>query len=201
MNETNGPNMAQAATAAPPRCRPFRLVDVMVFIAAVAPVCLYLRVGLLTMIRNTFDFMQRNGMWSTLTTRPELVLVPLWGLFIVTLICLSLAYLIVRLLPPRPRLRVMVGQPGVVALGATFLAALATTLRSSWFTLVLTLLAIPIAWSVLAARGRWRSESGWIDAFGKAVGVGWCLASWIILLVLSWFFGNPPNPVLKRPWF
>ena len=78
--------------------------------------------------------------------------------------------------------------------------SLAGALRWSWFTLMLRLLAVPIAWSVLAARGRWRTGSGWIDAFGKAIGVGWCLVPWVILARFLWFTGGL-GLMLKLRWF
>jgi hypothetical protein len=40
--------------------------------------------------------------------------------------------------------------------------------------------ALAAAWTVLALSGRWRSESGWIDRAGRAIGV-----YWIVLAVLD----------------
>ena len=41
-------------------------------------------------------------------------------------------------------------------------------------TIALTL-PVPATWTALAWTGRWQPEPGWIDRFGRALGVRWCL--------------------------
>jgi hypothetical protein len=174
MTAVDAPDVAQTARPAPPRCRPFRLADAMVLTAAAAVVCLYLEAVIVPLMGHIPGMVHRLGLWRAITADPQAFVMLPFGVVVVTLICLTPAYIIIRLLPPRPPLREVAGQPGVVAVGVVLLDSI-VGLRESWFTMAFTLLAVPVAWSVVVARGRWRTESGWIDAFGKAVGFGWLM--------------------------
>jgi hypothetical protein len=116
---------------------------------------------------------------------------------------------VIRILPPRPRLRRLAAQPGFIAC-AMFLAAALFAYAILAFTIVTrgrlrvplgtsltpalinyhgiaTLLsvqqggwAVAVAWLMLALAGRWAAEPSWIDRLGRALGVFW-LAAAIIL--------------------
>jgi hypothetical protein len=66
--------------------------------------------------------------------------------------------------------------------------------------MVIGLLAIPVAWSIVVVRGRWRTETGWIDAFGKAIGVCWLVFPWVGLALFVMLLGGG-GYLMKRPWF
>ena len=199
MSAVDDPNAVEIATAAPPRCRPFRLADAMVLIAALAPVFLYLKAVIVPLAGHVPELVRRSGLRRAFSADPQAFIMLPFGVVVVTLLCLTPAYIIIRLLPPRPPLREVAGQPGVVAVGVILLGNI-VSLRSSWFTMVIGLLAIPVAWSIVVVRGRWRTETGWIDAFGKAIGVCWLVFPWVGLALFVMLLGGG-GYLMKRPWF
>ncbi|MEW4568218.1 hypothetical protein AB1L88_10150 [Tautonia sp. JC769] len=108
------------------------------------------------------------------------------------LACGSIAVLIVRLRPPRPRRARLISQPGTVAAAVTaayllVVAAgfvLAVVIRAkykpTWSDYAGQAVppyeiaqAIGAVWLVLAFAGRWRPERCWIDRLGIAIGLAW----------------------------
>jgi hypothetical protein len=110
---------------------------------------------------------------------------------------LSVAVIAIRLIPPRPRRRRLMRQPGtaaafavVVALvgiglfhGLTRLADIRNRLllawSSSWVVTcapVFVGLSIVSAWSTLLGARQWRPEPSWIDRLGRFVAATWILA-------------------------
>jgi hypothetical protein len=107
---------------------------------------------------------------------------------------------------PRRRLRRLFRHPGVVAAGAVTLTVildlshagieilggfLEDPSESPWRRTYLLIsndhacLAIFIAWALLAASGRWRSENGLIERVGTALGLFWLFAGFFGYLVRS----------------
>lgn len=105
------------------------------------------------------------------------------------LVCLSPALLWLRLRKPRPDWRALMRQPGTVAcLGGVLTLVLVMSLFVLVGSLVVLSFAIvPVAWSVLAASHRWRSEPSWVDRSGRMVGVGWTASALYAFLYV--FFG------------
>ena len=102
---------------------------------------------------------------------------------------LAPALVVARLRRPRPPLRLMACQPGFVACSLIFLTLLIgmelTILRIGLIPPPV-LMATPgasvvTAWSILAARRRWRCEPSWVDRGGRIVGMAWiALLPWMI---------------------
>jgi hypothetical protein len=97
-----------------------------------------------------------------------------------------------RLRRPRPPLRDLLRQPGVVA-------GLAMVFGLFWGTGALLVLfpekvdamtaaptavgvAVAVAWGVLALSGRWRAEAGWVDRMGRLL--GWAAIGTALLGIL-----------------
>jgi hypothetical protein len=96
----------------------------------------------------------------------------------------TLAFLIMRLRRPRPPLRRLIKQPGVVAcevlLLGMFLGICLAPLIEDYPLLSLIVVisgasAIPIAWTILVLRGHWETEPSWIDRLGRGLGVCWAV--------------------------
>jgi hypothetical protein len=113
------------------------------------------------------------------------------------LAALTAAVLVVRLRQPRPSLRRIGRQPGMVAsttataamaIGGVWIGSLLAA--GSRFIRVETIFvgyaqevsfAVLGAWVALAISGRWRAEARWIDRLGRLVGL-----TWIGVTVVSW---------------
>ncbi len=117
----------------------------------------------------------------------------------------TIGVFVIRLLPPRPRLRRLVFQPGFIAC-ALFLAAACLAYAIALATLgvrgalisrtspqwvgyhgIATLLcvqqggwAVAVAWLMLALLGRWIPEPSWVDRLGRALGIFWIAAALIL---------------------
>jgi len=126
----------------------------------------------------------------------------------------TLAYLFLRLRRPRPTVRLLTRQPGMVACST---AAIILSLRlvnlaiifivyvvwvraepalgwlSWWFQDAGELPLIPsemgcgvaAAWIIQAVGGRWRPEPSWIDRMGRVLGM-----FWIGMVPFAWFSSN-----------
>jgi hypothetical protein len=207
--------MASAKSVAAITRRRFRLLDVMILVAATAMAC-----GLtLAMERIT----QGQLSWAAV---PELLSGesgPFSGLsptfffimatFLVTLLTLpfaviwTLAMIPLRFISPRPRLRRIVRQPGAMALIAAgvgiaiagihvatvFFILGSGALGGSLLILVLMGgalsypgLAVFVTWMTLLAGRRWRAEREWVDRLGRVFGAYWIAEA--IALPVSYMF-------------
>ena len=96
----------------------------------------------------------------------------------------TLAFLVMRLRKPRPSLRRLVKQPGMVAcevllFGMVLAICLALNEDYQLFAsvaVVSTACAIPGAWTILALRGHWAAEPSWIDRLGRGLGICWSVS-------------------------
>jgi hypothetical protein len=107
-------------------------------------------------------------------------------------VSLSLGLLILRLKAPRPALRRVFRQPGMIACSAAVTATTVVVVkvlciayfmnrmpnlqflwlrRLSWNGEV-----VVVAWILLWLSGRWRSEAGWIDRAGRVLGTYWVIS-------------------------
>lgn len=170
------------------RPRRFTIADIMIFVAAAA-------VGLMVQrsVRSELDSVSPRPLpfaaiqrWSTEAT-------PL-------LMACSIAVLVSRALPPRPRSRLLFRQPGTIAC----LAAVTRVVSNELFLLIkimpikhsITITnhvyiilycghSVALAWGVMALVGAWKPEASWIDRAGRCLGIIYI----IIYVVMQITFG------------
>ncbi|WP_406697129.1 hypothetical protein V5E97_39700 [Singulisphaera sp. Ch08] len=182
-------------------CRRFGLGDMLILVAGTA-ISLALSRILFPLFRASlssvpFDkFSGLSDLWDYLSTRPEVALAPVFfasfGLIVLNLVG-SLAFVLMRLRKPRPPMGHVLLQPGMVAVEA-MLAGLVIGVGfvvldvAAVFGMLALSSAVLVAWTALALIGRWRPEHGWIDRFGRALGVCWCLLIpvYLVLVVVFW---------------
>jgi hypothetical protein len=181
------------------RCRAFGLMDSLILVAAIG--------AALAIARYPLDALGR-GLGSI---RFEDLLVWTFASWSPFLLCGSLAFAIIRFRRPRPPLREVVRQPGMLAhlvltlmivslIGfnlwlAGFNAAHGLDLqvpRALGHIANLALAsAVPVTWSVQKGRELWRPEPGWIDRLGQVLGVCWSVDFLLLLaafLLMDWSF-------------
>jgi hypothetical protein len=118
----------------------------------------------------------------------------------------SVGLVLLRLLPPRPRLGDLITQPGAAAsLAVVAMAVIALVLSTlamvmvqciirrsqnelSYVTMVFNngrLLGSPIGliWLTLVLTDRWRPQRDWLDRLGRVLGV-----AWIVVFLLAWWW-------------
>jgi hypothetical protein len=203
MDEDTAASPEQATE--PMRCREFRLSDAMILVAGAA---LSLSgAHLLVLMADAFRQLCREavlnrdvllGPWPAfwVAIRNDLRST-LWYAFQVAgmvLLGMTPAYFVLRLRRPRPPLRTLLRQPGMVAV-------LAMAFGLFWGTGGLISLlperfdsmnaapsaiggSVAAAWGVLALSRRWEPEPGWVDRVGRVLG---CAAIGTALLGLVVF--------------
>lgn len=155
------------------RCRPFKLVDAMILVAAAA-------LGLATMRPGWNQF---QAFWAG-TKRP-----PTWqayggmaqSSFTIALLDLGVAYTWIRLIPPRLPTSDLIRQPGMLSLilliGLAFLyMAVSAFVPPGAETNMIIALALGLSWGAACRRYQPRAESGWIECLGISFGVGLVVA-------------------------
>lgn len=171
-----------------PRSRPFGFADGVILLSAGACLAAMLRYEYTV---SALGFVLVGGPWFSFSTWA----LPCWtvGHYWIprVLAWLTLAWLLIRLWPPRPPLRIVLRQPGwaacssgglLVALGllAGWLQSIQTRHLVVWrpglwydpLTLAVGA-AVLGAWMHGCCAGRWRAEAHWIDRLGRAIGVAW----------------------------
>lgn len=174
--------------AAPKPCRPFNVGDAMIAVGALAVAMALVRIiwAYYAASFHALPFGELSGFgswWKYLTAHPLIVgavAACACSALMVLLLVASLAFLAMRLRQPSPPLEELVRQPGMAAVGAIWAGVFAGVIVDGYGLPVaigiLTLgLPVPAAWAVLAWTGRWKPEPGWIDRFGRWLGVRWCL--------------------------
>ena len=137
-----------------PRCRPFKLIDAMILIATAA-----------------LGMASRKGIpWHVHAVTVHAGLT-------VALLMLTVAYVWIRLIPPRLPTSDLIRQPGMLSLvlliGLAFLyLALSAFVSLVAGTNMIIALALGLSWGAACRRYRSRAESGWIEGLGRSVGVG-----------------------------
>jgi hypothetical protein len=112
----------------------------------------------------------------------------------------TLAALVLRLRFPRPALRRVMRQPGIVASSAATMLIMIGAIHyvldlgnSSWldvpfeYTVFSVGCGVAAAWLTLALSMRWRAERSWIDRLGQVLGVYWIS---MVPLILFRTFGQ-----------
>jgi hypothetical protein len=179
-------------------CRKFTLFDALSLVAAMAPALALTRQRwpLSIEIQGSYNNMLCQVRDNILTISYAAAM---W----------SLAGLVLRLRQPRPDLRFLTRQPGMVAF---MTAAIVLAIRLINFGGVISVLAIDgtyfwlgmsaldwdpenwraipseigcavaAAWIVQATGGRWRPQPSWIDRMGRLLGI-----YWIVTIPFAWF--------------
>jgi hypothetical protein len=163
------------------------------------------------LIREYLDHLY--GRHLALTPPHRFTLASYWryGTFLIRVLAplatsLSLALWVLRLLPPRPRFRRLLRQPGTVASTATVLGTIIFLLKvllNDFFNYwepsgvlqsqALWLIRLPLSgeivavtWVLLMLSGFWRSEPSWVDRAGRALGVYWIMSALFFDLLLRY---------------
>ena len=95
----------------------------------------------------------------------------------IALLMLALAYIWIRLIPPRLPRSDLIRQPGmlllVLLIGLAFLyMALSAFVPLGAWTNMIIALALGLSWRAACRRYRSRAEPGWIEGLGRSFGVG-----------------------------
>jgi hypothetical protein len=182
--------------------RRFTLLDAMVLIAvtavALVPIRLYLWENLHPPENWSASELMRMGLDA------NIVLVP-------PALALTLALWLLRMKPPRPRLRRVFRQPGLAASTTMLVSTVASLIsfilyisinqdfshfgfqsvdeinlwaRIGMVPLFLSGGGVAAVWIVLWLSGTWRAEPRWIDRAGTAIGVYWVTLS----VLFGWIF-------------
>lgn len=189
--------MIEAAVGAEPavetaHCRAFRLSDAMILLAGTA---LALAGGshFLPLLADIFGQLCREAAahggdlpnnWSVFwaATHDSLRNAVWYGFQVAGAFLLGLtpAFLVIRLRRPRPPLRTLVRQPGMMAALAIVFGLFWGTGGLLWllpgkvdaFTAAPTAAggAVAVSWIVLALARSWKPEAGWVDRIGRALG-------------------------------
>ena len=161
-------------TIAMPRCRPFKLIDAMILVATAA--------AWMALMRPRWN--QFQMVWTGIRK------VPTWQSYIgiaqsglaLSLWMLTLAYLVMRLIPPRLPKSDLFRQPGMLLLGLMVGLVILLMFLSAFvplvaWTNVIIALTLGLSWLAACRRYRSRAESGWIEGMGRFVGVGWVVST------------------------
>jgi hypothetical protein len=117
----------------------------------------------------------------------------------------ALALLSIRLISPRPRLRRLASQPGMMAvcssimvlavLGLFFICVILVSgglsraeeaVEYTFYSLpVLFGLTVAASWMSLLVGRRWRAERSWVDRAGRALGCVWIVAGLLMIYFLA----------------
>jgi hypothetical protein len=187
--------------------RRFGLIDAMILLAATATGIAWGRYDLIATVQA--KVIPTGAVFSdTMRTRPVQFadrMVTLRRGVLRLLSCWTLAVLIIRLRPPRPRRVRLMCQPGMLAvatataytavIGAGFLLAflIRAKYKPAWsdytaqaIDLDSTAKAIAAAWLILVLSGRWRPERTCIDRLGCLIGIAW-IALEIVGNLFDWW--------------
>jgi hypothetical protein len=156
-----------------PRCRPFKLIDAMILIATAA-------LGMASMRPGWNHF---QTFWAGMKT------VPTWQAYVgmaqtgltIALLNFAVAYVWIRLIPPRLPTPDLIRQPGmlvsILLIASAFLyMALSAFVPPAASTNRIVALALGLSWGAACHRYRSRAEPGWIEILGRAFGVGLVVA-------------------------
>jgi hypothetical protein len=155
-------------TAAMPRCRPFKLVDVMILVAAAA--------FWMAWMRPWVNELRMVGMGSRKGIPWQVYVGAVQGGLNSAFLMLAVAYLVMRLIPPRPPRSDLIRQPGMLFLGLTIALVILLMLLSTsvllvpWTNMIIAL-ALGLSWLAASRRYRSRAEMGWIEGVGRSVGI------------------------------
>jgi hypothetical protein len=165
-----------------PRCRKFKLIDAMILIAAAAG-WMDMSRGLWTEPRVDAASLRGNH-WLSKVGMGSINGIPLYAYvgpfkFGLTnaVMMLAVAYVGIRLIPPRLPESDLFLQPGMLALGLLVVLLFLYMALSeldllgvwAWTDLIITV-ALGLSWGAACRRYRSRAEPGWIEGLGRSFG-------------------------------
>jgi hypothetical protein len=149
-------------------CRPFKLVDAMILVAAAALGLAAMRLG----------WNQFRSFWAHARTSPttQAYVGLAQSCLTIALLDLAVAYVWIRLVPPRLLVPDLIRQPGVLVLilliGIAFicltLSAVAPRVAQPNWVIAL---ALGLSWVAACLYHRSRAEPGWMEALGRSFAV------------------------------
>jgi len=153
-----------------PRCRPFKLIDVMIVIASAS-------IGM-TSIRPMWNRLQLVGMDSRNGIPWQVYAGAVKSGLTMFLLMLLTAYIWMRLIPPRLPVSDLIRQPGALFFGLLCGFSILLLPLSAFVplddasTMRIFAIALGSSWLVACRRYRSRAEPGWIEGLGRFYGVG-----------------------------
>ena len=156
-----------------PRCRPFKLIDAMILIANAALGMASMRPGW-DQFQMFWAGIKRAPTWQAYAGMAQICLT-------IALLSLAVAYVWIRLIPPRLPMSDLIRQPGMLVLilliGLAFLyMALSAFVPPIAETNMIIALALGLSWGAACRRYRSRAEPGWIEVLGRSFGIGLVVA-------------------------
>lgn len=156
-----------------PRCRPFKLVDAMILVAVAALGLAEMRPGW-NQFQTFWAGANRVPPWQAYGRMTQ-------SLLTIALLNLAVAYVWIRLIPPRLPWGDLIRQPGLLVLvlliGLAFLCmALSVLVPQVAQTNMVIALALGLSWAGACYRYRSHAEPGWIEALGRSFGIGLVVA-------------------------
>ncbi|MDR3639463.1 MAG: hypothetical protein P4L84_37025 [Isosphaeraceae bacterium] len=168
-----------------PACRRFTILDGMVLIVAASVWLLGLRATSRS-VAETWERLHQQGL--TPISRPDMWVVHIYGLVVAGVGILTVTFLVIRVRQPRPALRQLIWQPGMMActIISTLIPMLAvvTGRRSAPVFWLLMSASVASAWLAAWSFGRLRPEPGWIDRLGRVIGICWIVFAGYPLFLL-----------------
>jgi hypothetical protein len=156
-----------------PRCRPFKIVDAMILVAVAAFGMASMRPGW-NQFQMVWAGIKRPPTWQAYAGMAQIDLT-------IAVLSLAMAYVWIRLIPPRLPTSDLIRQPGmlsfVLLIGLAFLyMALSAFVPLVAETNMIIAFALGLSWVAACRRYRSRAEPGWIEGLGRSVGVGLVVA-------------------------
>jgi hypothetical protein len=178
-----------------PNERSVTVVDVMILVAATACAFALLRAaGWEILIPEGFSGRLLFIYFSQLCLSAYFALLSCW----------TFAFILIRFRKPRPRVRRLFREPGIVACSAAAAALIVVAAvelalllaRNPWFQkeIIFTRISAHASFSALGGlvtlllSGRWRAQKTWIDRLGRALGIGWIAGTAFDIYRTYWAF-------------
>jgi hypothetical protein len=159
-----------------PRCRPFKLIDAMILIAAAA-----IGMAMMRTVWNQFQVVVGTNNGVSLPWQTYVYAEKVRSCSTIAILMLAVAYVWIRLVPPRLPTRDLIRQPGMLSLVlmtglSTLLWPLSAFVPLKPPTNAIFALVLGLSWCVACRRYRSRAEPGWMEGLGRVFGVGLVIA-------------------------
>ncbi len=152
-----------------PRCRQFKLIDAMILVATAALALAAMRPG----------WNQFHTFWANAKTTPttQAYVRIAQSCLTIALLDLAVAYVWIRLIPPRLPVSDLIRQPGMLSLvlliAIAFLCvALSVVAPRVAQPNMIIALALALSWAAACFHYRSRAQPGWIEVLGRFFAVG-----------------------------
>ena len=167
-------------------CRRFTILDGMVLVAAAAVWLVGVRLTVRSLL-DGWDKLRRLGVPPL--SRPDMWVMYIYGTVVAAVGILTVTFLLIRLRKPRPALRRLIWQPGMMActIISIFIPMLpvVTGRQSAHLLWLLMSMCVAFAWLAAWWCSRLQPEPGWIDRLGRVLGACWIAFGGYPLFLLS----------------